>query len=227
MIYNPWKNYKLRFPFNGSEIIDNSYSQSWQDIFVITLLKGQQNGTYLEIGANAPQLANNTFLLSSKFNWNGVSIDCLDLREEWKTTRPINQFIYTDAISIDYTALLANSYTSNVIDYCQLDIDTGENILNILKKLPTNYKFKIITLETDEYTGRYTNVIKETREFLSNAGYQLLIKDVKVLWNGRWESYEDWWIHPDYVDLTLAAKIKNVAEKTNSMADQFLFEQLI
>lgn len=223
MIYNPWNNYKLRFPFDGCETIDNSYSQSWQDIFIMSLLKGQKNGTYLEIGASSPQLANNTFLLSSKFDWKGVSIDCIDYTAEWNAVRPNDQFMCTDALSIDYAALLATSYNSTVIDYCQLDIDNGDNILQILKNLPNNYKFKIITIETDMYTGKNDRIIQETRDFLLDAGYQLLIKDIKIYWHEVWREFEDWWIHPDFVDATLASEIKNYAETTGSTPEHFLF----
>ena len=39
---------QMRYPFAGIEQIEQNHSQSWQDIFVLTMLDGKRNGTYLE-----------------------------------------------------------------------------------------------------------------------------------------------------------------------------------
>ena len=63
MIYNNSKFETLRFKFTGSETIERNYSQCYQDMFVLTLLDGKTNGTYLEIGSADPYYGNNTALL--------------------------------------------------------------------------------------------------------------------------------------------------------------------
>ena len=65
----------LKVKFNGLESIDKNYSESFQDIFVLQCFNGKKNGTYLEIGAGNPISGNNTYLLSDKFGWEGLSID--------------------------------------------------------------------------------------------------------------------------------------------------------
>ncbi|MFN9908465.1 MAG: hypothetical protein ACK56F_20445, partial [bacterium] len=42
---------RLRFNFNNWQKITNSYSQVLQDIFILSMLNGKENGTYLEIGS--------------------------------------------------------------------------------------------------------------------------------------------------------------------------------
>ncbi len=51
------------------------YSQSCQDLFVSGVLNNKENGSYLELGCSYPVESNNTYLLESKFNWTGISID--------------------------------------------------------------------------------------------------------------------------------------------------------
>ena len=50
----------LRFKFSGSENIENNYSQSMQDMFVLSMLDGKKNGVYVEIGADKPRVINNS-----------------------------------------------------------------------------------------------------------------------------------------------------------------------
>jgi len=44
------KNKKLRYSFDGYEVIEKNYSQVFQDIFVLSILNGKKKGTFLEIG---------------------------------------------------------------------------------------------------------------------------------------------------------------------------------
>ena len=39
------------------------YSQAQQDVFILNILKGKQNGSFIELGSNDPIVINNTFLL--------------------------------------------------------------------------------------------------------------------------------------------------------------------
>jgi len=58
----------LRYIFNGNSKIDKNYSEAYQDIYVLSMLDGKENGYYLEIGSGQPIIGNNTYLLESKFN---------------------------------------------------------------------------------------------------------------------------------------------------------------
>ena len=55
--------------------VRGNYSQAYQDLFVLTMLGGKKNGRYIEIGANHPTELNNTWLLESEFNWQGISVE--------------------------------------------------------------------------------------------------------------------------------------------------------
>jgi tetratricopeptide (TPR) repeat protein len=59
--------HKLRFKFDGSNEIKQNYSQAYQDMFVLSMLSGKRNGTYVEIGSSDPFKGNNTALLETKF----------------------------------------------------------------------------------------------------------------------------------------------------------------
>ena len=69
---------KLKYKFKGIETIDQNYSQSFQDMFILSMLNGKKKGTFLEIGAHDPVFISNTYLLESKFDWCGISIDIAD-----------------------------------------------------------------------------------------------------------------------------------------------------
>ena len=69
---------KLLTKFTGSDKIKNNYSQAMQDMFVLTMLDGKENGIYVEVGADQPKIISNTYLLETKFNWSGVSFELDD-----------------------------------------------------------------------------------------------------------------------------------------------------
>ena len=50
----------LKTKFTGAESIENNWSQSFQDMFVLTMLNGKKNGIYIEIGADQPVFVNNS-----------------------------------------------------------------------------------------------------------------------------------------------------------------------
>ena len=66
---------QLKKSFDGVERVNQNYSQALQDIFVLTMLNGKENGVYVEIGGAHPININNTYLLESVFNWSGVSFE--------------------------------------------------------------------------------------------------------------------------------------------------------
>lgn len=211
--YNTWNNYKFLYPFEGSDTVTATYSQAWQDIFVLTMLSGLKNGTYLEVGCNIPDYTNNTYLLSKDFNWNGTSIDFLpNVANAWKTQRPENKLLIADALTLDYAQLLQDN---TVIDYLQLDIEPSTNTFSVLTKLPHNtHRFKVITFETDYYTGGDSiRVREESRKFLTDLGYTMIIGDVLVDGN---KPFEDWYVDMNLVNQTVAKSIKEKALHTQN-----------
>lgn len=59
-----------------------SNSQAGQDLFVVSMLQGKKNGTFLEIGSADLKLGNNTYLLEKTFGWSGYGIDLVDIHEQ-------------------------------------------------------------------------------------------------------------------------------------------------
>jgi hypothetical protein len=208
--YNQWPpNSKIKYLFAGAERIHETYSQAWQDIFVLSVLNGRRNGTYLEIGCNVPDFTNNTYLLSKQFAWTGSSLDIIpEIRPLWNYVRPNDNLIITDALTYDYNELLRGKST---VDYLQVDIDPSFQSLKVLKSLPHDLcRFKVITFETDFYISG-PDVRQESRRFLNELGYKLVAGDIIAQGFGP---YEDWWVAPELVDLYVANSIKLSAEQT-------------
>ena len=211
-----------KFKFPGIDKIKQSYSQSNQDLFVLSMLNGQTDGVFLELGGAHPTRHNNTYLLESSFNWSGISMDNnmyggvpggKDWRpSDWKTQRPNTKLILDDALNTDYSKLLKDY--DKQLDYLQLDIDCNVAQLEIMKKIiKTGHRFSVITFETDFYSlsyendTEYVNNKKEVKEVFEAAGYKLLVENVGVK-NGMTEEssygqlvpFEDWWIDVSAID---------------------------
>ena len=182
----------LKFKFSGSENIENNYSQSMQDMFVLSILDGKRNGVYVEVGADKPRVINNSYLLESQYDWEGVSFEIESDKVDYFNTIRKNKCICANATKFDYKSLFDERKYPKQIDYLQLDCDPPQITLECLKKLPLeDYRFSVITFETDLYAGGQ-DVQIEHWQILSSLGYQRVVKNIKNENN----PYEDWWIDP-------------------------------
>ena len=199
----------LRYKFDGIENVDINYSQSYQDLFVLSILNGKRNGTFLEIGGSHPFHGNNTALLEEKFNWTGLSLEIdQKLCGEFSKQRPNTKVFCVDAKNVNYTQLLKENFIENTIDYLQLDIEPASNTLEVLKRIPFHqYKFRVITYEHDHYTDETKMCREESREFLETMGYHLVVNDIS---NDGVSTYEDWWVHPDCVDHDIVRLMEDI-----------------
>lgn len=203
--YNKY-NSKLKYAFNNSETIEHNYSQVCQDLFVLTVLNGKTNGTYLEIGSGEPTFINNTYLLESKFNWTGTGIEWKkELVDKYKLQRK-NEILCVNALEVNYTELLSKINSSGVIDYLQLDCEPSNVTYEIMTKIPfDNFVFRVITYEHDYYVDVTLEFREKSRKFLKKLGYELVVNDVSS--DGK-STFEDWWVHPDYTDRAIVEKLK-------------------
>jgi hypothetical protein len=202
-----WDYTKLHHSFPGANTITHNYAQSDQDIFVLGMLDGLTNGTYLEIGSAWPEHISNTALLERQFNWQGVSIENSYIYlPMWQEAKRTNTCINADALKIDFTELLATM--PGVIDYLSLDCDPSDVTYKILTRIPFDqYQFKVITFEHECY--REGPAIKiASRNFLSNLGYELVGSNISHM--GIATDYEDWWVHPDLVPRSKIDLYKNI-----------------
>lgn len=212
----------LRHQFQGSENITEHYSQSWQDLFVLTMLDGKRNGTYLEIGCGNPIYINNTYLLE-QFDYAGISID-IELNNEWKSLRSKNKYIVADAKQIDYTEILRDM--PKQIDYLQLDIDPEQATLEVLKKLPhSSHRFSVITYETDSFKGDM-ETRNTSREFLKSLGYEMIVNDVgvKQYSDSSWVPFEDWYVDPNVISKNIIDCFKGTKQFKINFAHQLFLK---
>lgn len=207
-------NYKsLKFKFPSSEDVQTNYSESYQDLFILSILNGKRKGTYLEIGAGHPFYGNNTALLEKDFEWSGISLDFdKGFIEQYQEKRS-NIALLRDATKVDYIELLESLEYGTEIDYLQIDCDPPEVSYDILSKIPfEKLKFAVITFEHDCYAAG--DVIKEkSRKLLKSFGYKLIFDEVSF--DGK-NSYEDWWVHPKLVDMERFNELKIVDGKVKS-----------
>lgn len=170
-----------------------SYSQSAQDLFVLTVLDRKEKGKYWEIGSSVPTDNNNTYLLESKFGWKGVSYELDEEKnDEFRKVRS-NPVVGGDATTQDFTAVSKQYRLGAVIDYLQVDVDPYWNTLTCLKNIDfERYKFATITYEHDQWCGG-DEARRESRKILEGHGYTRVVSD---LCDGSLP-YEDWYVRED------------------------------
>jgi tetratricopeptide (TPR) repeat protein len=213
--------HKLRYEFNNYAKVEHNYSQVLQDIFVLSMLDGKQNGRYLEIGSGDPIHLNNSFLLESQFNWTGVGVEYNQELADKHSSRT-NKVLCKNALDINYSELLETIAQNNIVDYLQLDCEPSNVTYEIMTKIPFhNFKFRVITYEHDHYIDISRTYRNKSREFLQQQGYLLVVNDVSP--EGSC-TFEDWWVHPQLVDSTILAKMldNNLAKIKNIKEYMFL-----
>jgi tetratricopeptide (TPR) repeat protein len=186
--YKKIKHHKLINKFQGSSLIERSYSQAAQDMFVITAMHGKQNGTYLEIGSADPVMFNNTYLLEKDFNWTGYSFDISYPDVAKFNVVRNNHALCKDATTFDYSGLkLPKDF-----DYLQADCEPPPVTFQILQRvLGFGFRPKVITFEHDRYLFG-DSIAKDSRALLKDLGYTLVVKD--VCFDERGSPFEDWWV---------------------------------
>ena len=215
---------RLKFPFINADKIDRTYAQSMQDLFVISILNGKQNGTYLEIGGGHPSNGNNTFLLETIFNWSGLALEKdSNLVKKYNSIRK-NKCIEQDALLADYGSLIKEISNEKIIDYLQLDIEPATNTYEALTKVPFDkYKFRVITYEHDYYADITQSCREMSRKYLKDLGYKLVVNDICSDRNKRF-SYEDWWVYPELIDSTILSNMYNDNLSTYKFVEEYFYK---
>ena len=205
---------RLKKSFSGVERVTENYSQALQDIFVLTMLNGKKNGTYVEIGGAHPININNTYLLEKIFDWSGISFEINQDLVKFYNTKRNNKCICTDATQVNYSEIFEENNLPNQIDYLQIDIDPSFQSLASLKQIDLkNYRFSVITFETDVYQGSI-DVLEQSRNILQGNGYQLVASNVKNCGH----AFEDWYVDPN----TVTEDIWSTLQSDNMESTQIL-----
>lgn len=180
-----------------------SFSQAGQDIFVRKVLKNKMNGHFLEIGSNDPIKINNTFVLEKQNNWTGIMVE-IDHKflNSYKTHRPNSIHVIQNAVEVDYLNILSTNNFPTNLDYLQIDLEVSNKstinvLLNLNKTVFNIYKFAVVTFEHDIYTGDYYDTRNTSRNIFENRGYVRVFSDIK----NEGSKFEDWYVHPELVDM--------------------------
>lgn len=218
VFYDKSKHNQLRHKFTGSENIERNYSQTYQDMFVLSMLNGKRDGVFLEIGCADPFYGNNTALLE-EFGWNGISIDNQPSEiAKWQGKRKAMALV-KDATTINYSEFLAGLGNENY-DYLQIDCEPPSNTYKILLSIPfEKYKFSVITFEHDFYCDTTETYRELSRKYLQSHGYELVVNDISP---NNVSTYEDWWVHPDMVNPLTLLEMKNITNEINQVEDYML-----
>ena len=213
--YTKNKYQKLKYKFKNSENLKINYSQCFQDIFVLSILDGKRDGTYLEIGCADPLYGNNTALLEKEYGWTGISID-IDSQWSTKWEQQNRKCFIENALKINYSELLKN----NIIDYLQIDCDPPSISFEVLQKIPFHtHKFRVITFEHDHYADDTQSIKDKSRKYLQSFGYELVVSNVSP---DDYCDYEDWWVHPDLVDRKII-NIMKATDDTIKKIDKYIY----
>jgi tetratricopeptide (TPR) repeat protein len=207
---------QLRHKFPGAETIEKNFSQTYQDMFTLSMLNGKRNGTYFEIGAADPFHGSNTALLE-QFGWTGTSLEILEHEVEKFKKHRNNEIILCDATKFDYSVLKGH------IDYLQVDCEPPSTTYQILTMLPWDQcSFGVITYEHDHYTDVSGSYRKKSREFLLSKGYLLVASNIAP---NETSCYEDWYVHPKHVDNNIIKKML-AADDTIKNAEKYMLGKL-
>jgi hypothetical protein len=177
--------------------------QAEQDKFVLNVLNGKKNGYFLEIGSNHPIHINNSYLLETKYDWKGIMIEYdSNFLPLYKEYRPNSIHIIDDATQIDYKNVFEQNNMPLSFDYLQIDLEVNNgSTLKTLQKLENQifdtYKFATVTFEHDIYNTNFANTRLESRNIFKKRGYVCVFEDI----NNDVNPYEDWYVHPDLVDM--------------------------
>jgi hypothetical protein len=225
-IYNKSQHDSLKFKFIDSELIENNYSQAYQDMFVLSVLNGKKEGTFLEIGAYDPHNLSNTYLLEKNYNWKGVSIDINPVNYDGFLNRKNTKLIVDNALNINYQDLITDNNLPNRIDYLQIDIEPQNQTLECLKLIPLDkFRFSVITFETDLYDPSVDKEEslknrEESRQILKSYGYELIVGNIcNVSTN---DPFEDWYVDSTFFSSDDIEKFKNSSEYNNTAESYML-----
>jgi len=172
-----------------------NYSQSGQEFFALQYSK---NKSYIEIGAYMPTKWSNTYILETKHNFKGISIEFnKDLQFYWNNQNERENKIYwNDATTFDYSKALKENNLSTHIGYLSCDIEPPSNTFLALQKvIESGITFDCITFEHDKYNSD-KDYDKIARKYLKLKGYKAIIENVYPN-DSRKKIFETWFVKED------------------------------
>ena len=190
--------------------------QANQDKFVLNILKEKKNGYFIEIGSNHPINISNTYLLEKQYDWKGIMIEYdSSFLGLYKLHRPNSIHIINDATKVDYKNIFENNNMPLSFDYLQIDLEANNgSTIKTLQKLDNEifdtYKFATVTFEHDIYHTNFDNTRLQSRDIFKKRGYICVFEDIN---NQGANPYEDWYVHPDLVDMNYVNNLIEINKK--------------
>jgi hypothetical protein len=185
--------------------------QIHQDQYVLYCLKNKRNGTFLEIGSNDYKFINNTYLLEKSYGWSGIMVEYDPVHlPYYQQHRQNSHHIIQDATTINFKNVFETLSFPNNIDYLQIDLEVNNRstlatLENLDSQVMDEYKFATVTFEHDIYRGDYFNTRQASRDIFERRGYVRVFSDVA----DENSSFEDWYVHPDLVDMSIILPIQS------------------
>jgi hypothetical protein len=154
-------------------------------------------------------------LLEKKYDWKGIMVEYeskyLPL---YKKHRPNSIHLINDATEIDYKNVFETNNMPTTFDYLQIDLEVSNGVtIKTLQKLDNEvfdtYKFATVTFEHDIYHTNFANTRLESRNIFTRRGYICVFEDI----NNEDNPYEDWYVHPDLVDMNYVNNLIEINKK--------------
>lgn len=215
---------RLRCKFDGAEKIEKSHSQAYQEMFVLSMLNGKRNGTYLEVGAYHSSRISNTWILEKQFGWDGLSLDiskkCVD---DWKENRT-GKFLLGDATKLDYDVAMKDAGLGPHVDFLQLDIDPCQVTFAALMQISFDkYTFSVITFEHElfrrEKEIHVDRVREESRKYITSKGYVMVAGDVA---GAKGKPFEDWYVSKEIAESDFFKEHFSINPEFNDLGENYI-----
>lgn len=134
----------------------------------------------------------------------------------YKEYRENSIHIINDATTIEYKHVFEKNNMPVSFDYLQIDLEANNgSTIKTLHKLDNDifdtYKFATVTFEHDIYHTNFDNTRLKSRDIFKKRGYICVFEDIN---NGINYPYEDWYVHPDLVDMNY---VNNLIENNKKM----------
>jgi hypothetical protein len=195
---------RYKYKFNGLADIQQNYSRHFQDMFVLSVLNGKRNGTFIELGSGHPTFFNNTKLLEEEFGWKGISLDNSERMCSIFSRERSTNVIFADAAETDYNVLFKQNVQEQTIDFLRINAEGAS--IPALEKIPFDkHMFNVIQFQHNAcWWG--DGVKDQSRKILQDLGYVCLVANVAV---SETLAYEDWWVHPQVAKANRVMKAKD------------------
>tara|TARA_B100001996_G_C18656459_1_gene591399 strand:+ start:1316 stop:2113 length:798 start_codon:yes stop_codon:yes gene_type:complete len=142
-----FSNPRINEPKKISKIAKESFSQIFQDLFVINETNYKKNGYFIEIGAADGMYFSNTYLLESKFSWNGLVVEPV---QTWHEDLYKNRscIISTDCLhSTSEVEVEFNETVKPAFSFINIKNPKGlDNSKNMKQKVKDSYILKTISM---------------------------------------------------------------------------------